>query len=150
MWNLSPFYLDLAGVYATHDGLKGFDHFLCCPIDGMRRRDQCVVDRQRRDAFVIRCPERTQYQFAVDAHQTNADIGEKRFADLLVAIFDSGENAGGIGTVCPNALGKGTYGRTSVRGIHRDVEPGLYVVPGIVADLVGVPTQLYASFAVEH
>jgi hypothetical protein len=39
MWNLLGFYLYLTRVYATHDGLKGFDHFLCCPIDGMRRRD---------------------------------------------------------------------------------------------------------------
>jgi hypothetical protein len=51
----------------------------------------------------------------VDAHQTNADIREEGFADLLVAIFDSGEHAGGIGAVCPDAIGECIYGRTSVR-----------------------------------
>jgi hypothetical protein len=35
MWNLSPFYLNPTRVYATHDFLEDFDHFLCRPIHGM-------------------------------------------------------------------------------------------------------------------
>jgi hypothetical protein len=74
MWNLSPFYFDMTGVYATYDYLEGFDHFLCRPVDGMRRRYQCVVDRQCWDAIIVRRPERAQYQFAIDAHQAHAGI----------------------------------------------------------------------------
>src|ERR1700682_835595 len=74
MWNLYSFYPDLTGVYATHHRLESFDHVLYHPIDGMRRRDQCVVDRQCRDAITVRRSESAEYQFAINAHQAHAGI----------------------------------------------------------------------------
>ena len=103
MWNLSAFYLDLTVVYATHDCLESFDHFLCRSIDGMCRRDQRVMDRQCCKTIVVRRSERAQYQFAVDPHQAHAGIGAKGFADRLVSLFDGSQQLGGIGTASRRA-----------------------------------------------
>jgi hypothetical protein len=149
MWNPFLFYLDLTGVYTTHGLLERLEHFLSRPIDGMRRRDQRVVDRQRRDAITIRCSECTQYQFAIDPHQTNAGIWAKSFADLLVALLDSDQQLGGIGTAHPSIVGKRTHGGTLIAGVQGDVEPELDLISGEIVDVVSVTKEFNAPFTLE-
>jgi hypothetical protein len=149
MWNLFLFYLDLAGVYATYEGLENFNHFLCCTIDGMQRRDQCIVDRQRRDAFIIRCSERTQYQFAVYSHQADAGIRAKSVADGLVAFFDGGQQLCGAARAYPRVISERAHGGPLIAGVHRDVEPQLDLIPGESVDLISVTMKSDAPFTVE-
>jgi hypothetical protein len=149
MWNVSPFYLDLTGVYATHGCLESFLHFLGRPIDGMRRRDQCVVDRQRRNAINIRCSQRTQYQFAIDAHQAHAGIRAKGVPDRLVALLDGGQQLDGISTAHPRFVGKRSHRAPLIAGVQRDIETELNLIPRKIIDLVGVTVEFDTPFAVE-
>jgi hypothetical protein len=115
----------------------------------MRRRDQCVVDRQRRDAINIRGSERTQYQFAIYAHQAHASIRAKGVADGFVALFDGRQQLGGTAAAYLSVMGESPHGGALIAGVHRDVEPQLDLIPGEIVDLVSVTMESDAPFTVE-
>jgi hypothetical protein len=54
MWNPGRFYFDLAGVCASYHPLENLHHFLGRQIDAARRCDQCIVDRERAEAIIVR------------------------------------------------------------------------------------------------
>jgi len=66
-----------------------------------------------------------------------------------VALFDRGQQLGGVATAYPSVISERPHSGALIAGVNRDVEPQLDLIPGKRVDLVSITIESDAPFTVE-